>query len=118
MGNICTAFEEMEEYSPLALLEEKKNLNRRIKTKDVAYMYNRCFGRDIREKFFDLLVSKGISVDALGACKGFSTKPDNTKNAARHVANWHDEAVKKYEDYKFVISFENSVSEGYITEKI
>ena len=46
-----------------------------------------------RENFFDMLVERGISVDALGACRGSKNIPDNSKNAARNAPDFHDQVV-------------------------
>lgn len=81
-------------------------------------MYARC-DRPAREHFFDLLSSRaamvGETVDALGACKS-GGRDERRRN--RYKDGWHDEAVEVYEDYAFVVAFENTKAEGYVTEKI
>merc|ERR1719248_199636 len=39
-------------------------------------------------------------------------------NISRYVANWMDDAVDRYRDYDFVVTFENTDTDGYVTEKI
>jgi hypothetical protein len=82
-----------------------------------AYLYFRC-DRPEREAMFDLLATaRSSEPTALGVCKGTAPR-DQTAIAKRFAASWHDDAVHLYSKYRFVVAFENSVVDGYITEKI
>jgi len=92
------------------------------KKKFCAYMYSRC-DRPERQLFFDILNERGLQrigqgVDALGACGGAKVGETSIGRGDRYSHSFHDDAVDKYRDYTFVISFENVIEEGYVTEKI
>ena len=99
----------------LKTLEKKK--------RSVAYLYFRC-DRQAREHMFALLQGTISGVDSLGACDGsgdykrHSGSNMETFLARRFSFNFVEEAVRLYEPYKFVISFENTLYNGYITEKL
>ena len=76
--------------------------------KFMAYMQNHCV--TYRDQLFDL-VSQYKHVDAIGACR--HNVPDQFD---RKAAWWH--AVQIYSDYKFVLTLESQLMDGYITEKI
>lgn len=93
------------------------------KSSEVAYLYFRC-DRPAREKMFNMLRKENLSVIALGACSGDGNLRKTTQDEmssfleGRFSANFISEAVELYKPFKFVIAFENTVSEGYITEKL
>jgi hypothetical protein len=93
------------------------------KSREVAYLYFRC-DRPAREKMFNLLWSHDVTVDALGACGGHGYHRDVSKNdfnsfvSGRFSPGFAPQAIKMYKPYKFVIAFENTVMNGYITEKL
>ena len=74
----------------------------------MAYMQNHCV--PYRDEFFDL-VSQYKRVDGISKCK--NNVPDTFD---RKGAWW--EAVQIYNQYKFVITLESAIIDGYITEKI
>lgn len=88
------------------------------KEKFCAFMYSNCNktydGVSLRENFYDILQQKsGNRVDNLGKCKNL-----NNIEIDRSIPDWIGNAIDKYKKYKFVIAFENSLKEGYITEKL
>ena len=62
---------------------------------------HRC-DRPLRERFFDLLVDRGVSVDALGACRGLRSPEIPLLRRGRASPSWHDDAVEAYENYRLV----------------
>jgi hypothetical protein len=84
-----------------------------LKTKFCAYMYSNTIAH--REKFYDAL-AKYKPVDALGHCK----HPQGLlrQQTDRLCTDVMDRAVEKYKPYKFVIAMENTLINGYITEKL
>ena len=76
--------------------------------KFMAYMQGHCVG--YRDEFFDL-VSTYKRVDGIGGCKNNMPADFDKKGA------WW-EAVQIYQNYKFVITLESQIINGYITEKI
>jgi hypothetical protein len=108
---------ERRKNTPIDLLKEK-NYN---KTKFCAFLYSICHKH--RDNFFDKLnIYK--KVDAIGKCRGNIDKNNICGNVEtdRRTYNenvtYNDLAVEKYKPYKFVIAFENTNVEGYITEKL
>ena len=75
----------------------------------IAYLSSNC--QPHREKMFKLLVEKfgNKTVHALGDCSN-NTKNDNDKS-------WYN-AYNIYKDYSFTLTMENTIADGYITEKI
>ncbi|TYZ59267.1 hypothetical protein PybrP1_011138 [[Pythium] brassicae (nom. inval.)] len=81
-----------------------------------AYLYARC-DRPQREYMFDLLNSLE-PVDALGVCQG-STRSERRHRWGNRLMSWaFEESISVYEQYKFVIAFENAQTPGYSTEKL
>jgi hypothetical protein len=113
----ATSFGERLNTSPLVLFKPIENIIEPfLKTKFCAYLYARC-DRPQREYMYDLLNAQ-VPVDALGACRGSSLPPDQSKLSGR-VNDWYnDEAIDLFKAYKFVIAFENTQTPGYVTEKI
>ncbi|GMF19946.1 unnamed protein product [Phytophthora lilii] len=104
-------------HNPTALLVSQgvTELSRENTTrKFCAYMYRRC-DRPERELMYDLL-NEVEPVDALGKCSGSTKHVD--LGAIHKPERYSDDAVKRYESYKFVIAFENSQASGYVTEKL
>lgn len=98
---------------------DEKDVERLVqtKTKFCAYLYSNPI--PFREQFFDLLSKHYQSADALGACKSNKLRGETD----RVFNDWmretfYDTAIKKYEPYKFAIAFENTLVNGYITEKL
>jgi hypothetical protein len=96
----------------------------------VAYLYHRC-DRYEREHMFRLLLAEKLGlkgrVHALGLCNGgLETQPRYVKLpnhshgelASRDDVAFSHSAVDQYSSFKFVIAFENTFVEGYITEKL
>ena len=75
----------------------------------------------IREQFIDILANKyndkydKNGVYALGRCKGTSNKITHKKISGSYD---DDALIKEYSNYAFVICMENTIKDGYITEKI
>jgi glycosyl transferase family 25 len=103
----CFMDNKMSKYTPIDLFKK----HNRIPEKFCIFMYSNCDenfeGVKYRNEFFDIL-DKYRNVDSLGKCKN---------NKINEKGGWV-ESVDTYKDYKFVISFENSIKDGYITEKI
>ncbi|CAM9252953.1 unnamed protein product [Discosporangium mesarthrocarpum] len=115
LPNLVTSFGERRTHSPADLLRGMDDPD--LDTQPLSCMYSEC-DRHHRERFFDLLVERGVQVDALGACRGIRSPDDPKKRLGRMSATWHDDAVQVYKYYHLVIAFENSADAGYITEKI
>ncbi|XP_060558849.1 alpha-(1,3)-fucosyltransferase C-like [Ruditapes philippinarum] len=78
------------------------------KTKEVAWLVSDCPTEGKREKYVNIL-QKYMKVDIYGRCGPFKncTKEEGTK------------CLQKIgKDYKFYLSFENSVCKDYMTEKV
>jgi hypothetical protein len=91
----------------------------------VAYLYGRC-DRPERESFFRLLLAKELGmagrVHALGNCNGNLSDQPNFVAAGEMLSRddiaFSHSAVEQYMSFKFVIAFENTFVDGYITEKL
>ena len=101
-------------YGAIASLPESaksdKNYSEiyRKKTKDAAWLVSDCHTESKREKFVAKLKNY-INVDVYGRCgKLKNCTKEEGKLCFQKIAN----------DYKFYLSFENSVCEDYMTEKV
>ena len=110
-----TSFGERRIHSPGDLIKSESKLKLAVQYKErfCAFMYSHAS----MERDRLLRIINGYkSVDILGPY------PDVGQTTDRYVYNdtvtFYDLAVKHYRKYKFVIAGENSVAEGYITEKI
>lgn len=107
------------------------NIDRRQRL--AAYLYYRCLPH--REEFFRRLQQKAnensantaegktregiqLAVDALGKCTGGTGLRKQHSGGSRFHPSYYAEAVNIYSDYLFVIAFENTKLDGYVTEKI
>jgi len=90
--------------------------NKTKKTKFCNFIYsNDCYTRN---NFFKRL-SKYKRVDAPGKCMNNMPPIDSaTPEESRGKTNWEQKKINFLKDYKFTISFENTITEGYSTEKI
>ncbi|XP_013397124.1 glycoprotein 3-alpha-L-fucosyltransferase A isoform X2 [Lingula anatina] len=88
---------------PLTKNYTKTALN---KTKLVAWMVSNCVTRSQRERYVSEL-QKYIPVDVYGACGPLKCSKRDDKNCLDKINR----------DYKFYLSFENSISTDYVTEK-
>jgi len=96
-----------------SILVKKANEAPMRKSKFCCFMYSNCdekyAGVKKRKEFYHLLDQKsGNRVDNLGKCYNASYKTNGW---------WHDN-FKIYQEYKFVIAFENDLIDGYVSEKI
>lgn len=84
----------------------------KTKTKAAAWFVSNCYTRSKREKLVSQLREElahyGLTIDIFGACGPLKCSRDNEKDC--------DKLVKR--DYYFYLSFENSFSEDYVTEKL
>lgn len=80
----------------------------RKKTKEVAWFVSDCVTESLREKYVKTL-QKYINVDIYGKCGHYHncTKEEGEK-CLQQIAH----------DYKFYLSFENSICNDYMTEKV
>jgi hypothetical protein len=96
----------------------KKLLNKKVekKLRFCNFIYsNECYSRN---RFFKML-NKYKRVDAPGKCMNNMPSLDAASpTESRNKINWQDTKLNFIKKYKFTIAFENSVSEGYTTEKI
>ncbi|KAM3961023.1 alpha-(1,3)-fucosyltransferase C-like [Aphomia sociella] len=101
-----TKFEDMDPVSD----EIKSKL--KTKTKAVAWFVSNCYTKSGRERFVNRLemeLSKyNLSIDIYGKCGKLTCSRDNEEKCA--------DIIK--ESYYFYLSFENSFSEDYVTEKL
>ena len=84
------------------------------KTKFCAYMYQMIHQHRIN--YFNLL-SKYKKVDGLGKCCRNVNIPE-TRGVYTLNKTFNDIAVELYSQYKFVLAIENSMIDGYSTEKL
>lgn len=101
-----------------SLFEHKKSISCldyiNTKKKFCAFMYSTCLQN--REDMFHL-ISNYKHVDALGvSCKNIDIP--NTRHVYSDTETYNDIAIQIYTDYKFVISMENKLFDGYFTEKL
>lgn len=124
----ATAFSQYDMQTPLTLLPSERSLRsdndwRALladKKYSVGYLYFRC-DRLHRQQMFDELtrLMGEEEVRALGACRGLKHHSDYTNHLSdRFANNYLDVAVQSYRPYKFVVAFENSQHDGYVTEKL
>lgn len=96
-----------------SLIEESSNNQRTFntkKTKLVAWMVSKCNTYSRREKYVKEL-RKYIPVDIYGKCGKLKCQPDDLLSS-------HPKCYKMLEsNYKFYLSFENSLCRDYVTEK-
>ena len=78
-----------------------------------AYMYS--YDVEYRVELFNF-ISKYKKVDALG--KSCSTITDDDRYTYTDELTYNDIAIEKYSKYKFVLALENTICDGYITEKL
>ena len=84
---------------------ENRNLSDifRGKSKWAAWLVNQCNVPSLRDKFVDKVRKHGLPVDIFGRCgKELTTDPEKMISS----------------EYKFYMSFENSMCEDYLTEKV
>ena len=86
------------------------------KSKFCAFMYSNEVG--FRNAFYDTLARGYKSADALGSCRSGKARADTSRVLYDPlVKTYYEDAIEKYQPYKFVISIENTRINGYITEK-
>lgn len=78
----------------------------RRKTKMAAWVFSNCDTPSKRERYVKKLIQYGVHVDIYGRCFG-----------SRERGNRTDIERKLNKDYKFYLSFENSLCKDYVTEK-
>ncbi len=103
--------------SPLLLLAPRKETTRPY---FAAYLVSNCMEKE-RQDYYDELVDFAKAnnlgpVHALGKC--FGTHPETKIERQGRGTNYLNEAVKMFQDYQFVLSFENGIVPGYVSEKI
>ena len=108
-------------YYPLVFLslsEHRKSIDPKDYLKEkinfCAFMYQRP--TDNRIKYFNLL-STYKKVDALGKCCN-NMNIEDTRDIYNNEITFNDIAVNHYSIYKFVLAIENTMLEGYATEKL
>lgn len=103
--------------SPLALLAPREEKTRPY---FAAYLVSNCMEKE-RQDYYDELVDYAKAnnlgpVHALGKC--FGTHPETKIEGQGRGTNYLNEAIKMFQDYQFVLSFENGIVPGYVSEKI
>ena len=99
-----------------SLWERRNNYNILLNnTKEFfcAYMYS--YDIEYRVELYNF-ISKYKSVDALG--KSCSNIEKSNRDVYNDDITYNDIAVEYYSKYKFVLSLENGIVDGYITEKL
>ena len=79
----------------------------KTKTKPVVWVVSHCQTDSKREEYVKEL-SKHIEVDIYGHCGNLTCRPARSNKCYNHFGH----------NYKFVLSFENSICKDYITEKV
>ena len=103
----------------ISLWERKtdyKKILTNTKEKFCAYMYS----NDVQYRI-DLFnqISKYKHIDALGkSCFNMTNFDPNERYTFNDNLTYNDIAVQKYSKYKFVLALENTIADGYITEKL
>ena len=116
------SFDRRIDHSPRDLLAKKDITEETIdnKIKFCGFLYSQP--SQYRDAFFDKL-NQYQKVDALGKSKGDPTRSTRTvgdtyEEIVKGARSFLDLAVESYMPYKFAITFENSDTPGYVTEKI
>jgi len=87
------------------------------KTKFCAFMYSNPV--EFRDRFFHTLARSYKPADALGSCCSNKQRGETSRMLyIPTVKTYLEDAVEKYQPYKFVIAIENQRTNGYITEKL
>jgi GR25 family glycosyltransferase involved in LPS biosynthesis len=115
---ISAQMDEEIDSQPISKIDEKisEQTNEQIKNKKkfCAYMYS--YDIPYRVELFHS-ISKYKKVDSLGkSCNNDTKKYD--RDTYNNDETYNDIAVNKYAEYKFVLALENSIKNGYVTEKI
>ena len=105
-------------YIPFCLESHHIYKDRLYKDNDRKYIIGYCASNkvDIRETFFNKCVEK-IGIDkciSYGHCYGNYKKTNENCNGGFQGMG----LIKEYSECKFVIAMENSIGDGYVTEKI
>ncbi|KAJ6216779.1 hypothetical protein RDWZM_007936 [Blomia tropicalis] len=83
------------------------NVSLEHKTKWISWFVSNCYTHSLREKYVDHL-SHYITVDIYGACGKLSCNPPQSDHCYKMIER----------DYRFYLSFENSICTDYATEKL
>jgi alpha(1,3/1,4) fucosyltransferase len=103
-------------YALETSLKSLKNKQVNTKKKFCNFIYSNESYR--RNKFFKLL-NKYKIVDSPGVCmNNIAPIGAKTPTSSRGKINWQKDKLNFLKDYKFTIAFENSISDGYTTEKL
>lgn len=80
------------------------------KTKKIAWLVSNCITQSKRE-VLGLAIAKDVEVDVIGKCGEIDRI---------HCATWRKKECYDYieKNYKFYLSFENSLCDDYVTEKL
>ncbi|XP_054155619.1 alpha-(1,3)-fucosyltransferase C-like [Oppia nitens] len=89
---------------PIAVLPEVNFIG---KTRTIAWFVSNCETPGHREQYVKQL-SKYIDVDIIGKCGQQHCDPPRSRHCYERIAK----------DYKFYLSFENSICRDYVTEKL
>lgn len=105
-------------YIPFCLESNHIYKNRLYKNNNRKFMVGYCASNnvDIREEFFNKCVEK-FGIDkciSLGSCYGKYQETNNRCNGCFQGLG----LIKNYSNCKFVLAMENSIGNGYVTEKI
>lgn len=84
-----------------------------IKRNFCNFIYSNASADLVRDRFFKLL-SEYQQVDSLGPHLTNCSVPIG----ARYASDWRESKVITQQDYKFSVAFENSLGNGYTTEKL
>ena len=102
---------------PVPLLAKNAELsNIGKKTRLVAWVISHCNASSLRDQYIAEL-SKYIPVDGYGRCA-------NNSRCTEVGDGWHDQTSRQScelvirDNYKFYLAFENSICNGYATEKV
>ncbi|XP_034836464.1 alpha-(1,3)-fucosyltransferase C-like isoform X1 [Maniola hyperantus] len=110
-GEVIGPRAEMDWIEGGAVVDENLALRLRNKTKAVAWFVSNCKSRNNRQEYVkklqQALVRYNLNVDIYGKC-GPLTCPRKQKNCSTILDK----------DYFFYLSFENSFSDDYVTEKL
>ncbi|XP_070791564.1 alpha-(1,3)-fucosyltransferase 10 isoform X1 [Pituophis catenifer annectens] len=93
-------------------LQKKNSLRKRLAP--LVYVQSDCDPPSDRDNYVKELMSH-IEIDSYGACLHNRDLPDHLRNPSSMDSN---SFYKILAQYKFILAFENSVCEDYITEKL
>lgn len=110
--HIVTNAIQLPEFEDLITRNVRPHLAETPKTKFCAFLYSNDFAKPRKEFCKKLMDYKRVD------CMGQVLHNTDIPEGYGRDGQWEQTQLQIYKDYKFVIAFENSSADGYVTEKI